>query len=648
MDISRQPSSDLVFDNLGPVKLKKRGFPFPSLPPFRNPLIGIPIAQRLVFGFLIPALIAALAAGMIGIQSAQLLNQESGFYQNLFQGYSSLTTGNNFLQLMNFKLNATLGDALVANPSHTQLTADQQAVQGLETSYETLLQDYVQHDLLTSNPSQTALFDGAGHPGQGSQQSLLASSAVRTWQLYRAAQDQILQEIQNGLYQNAQTLEQQQGQLTYSDALSALRQLIQFDGRLTTYVQDATAVQQTSALITTLVAVILILSAIGVIGWLIYGTLVGRLRQLRKVAQAVQRGQIDTRIAVDGRDEITDVSTSVNTMLDTIVGLLNETRVQRDVLINAAERLFADMRLANGGEFDVKTAVNNDPIWMLGHAFNFTIGRFRRFVMRNQTTIEQLDVVSQQGIENANAFLSNTRKLLRNPESLSPRSSSSSLGNTIRRGDSGTLQENRSGGNAGFVHQVIGIRDQLQHFARQTVEPLGASLLDPLEQASRLCQRVMAEQLSRNAIPDRNTIQGIRSLETLIGHLGTAVQTFQKNAAQSLAEVYSNINQLSITARSASTENTQNPAGASAGLTSAQAHELARLTEGFAREVTGLAQSLRRITEEMRSSLAPFRLDTTQSSQQPNPITEPGWRDSQQLNPVVEKSWRQGNHGRSF
>ncbi|HEX3643926.1 MAG TPA: hypothetical protein VHV10_21760, partial [Ktedonobacteraceae bacterium] len=68
-----------------------------------------------------------------------------------------------------------------------------------------------------------------------------------------------------------------------------------------------------------------------------------------------------------------------------------------------------------------------------------------------------------------------------------------------------------------------------------------------------------------------------------------------------------------------------------------------RLTEGFAREVTGLAQSLHRITEEMRSSLAPFRLEasqSSQSSQQPNPVTETGWRGSQQPNPVTETGWR--------
>jgi cell division septum initiation protein DivIVA len=155
----------------------------------------------------------------------------------------------------------------------------------------------------------------------------------------------------------------------------------------------------------------------------------------------------------------------------------------------------------------------------------------------------------------------------------------------------------------------------LQQFARQDVEPIGDGLLDLLRQASRLCQQVLAEQLSKSAMPDHNTVQGMRSLEKLIEHLAMMVQTFQKNTAKGLTEVYSNISQLAITARSASAQNTQNTTGASIGLTSPQAQELARLSEGFAREVTGLAQSLRRITEEMRASLAPFRLEITQNSQ---------------------------------
>src|SRR5690349_10423692 len=145
VSISHQQSANALFKDIGPTKIKRKNF-LPPLPPISNPLVNIPIAQRLVLGFLIPALIAALAAGIIGIQSAQLLDQESSFYQHLFQSYSSLTTGNDFLQLMNFKLNTTLTDAATNRP-YTQLTADQQTIQALETRYDTLLQNYVQHDL---------------------------------------------------------------------------------------------------------------------------------------------------------------------------------------------------------------------------------------------------------------------------------------------------------------------------------------------------------------------------------------------------------------------------------------------------------------------------------------------------------------------
>src|SRR5258708_13454610 len=73
-----------------------------------NPLIHVPIAPRLVLGFLLPALIAALVAGIIGLQSAQLLSQESSFYQQLFQSYAPLTTGNTFLDLLDVQFHAPL------------------------------------------------------------------------------------------------------------------------------------------------------------------------------------------------------------------------------------------------------------------------------------------------------------------------------------------------------------------------------------------------------------------------------------------------------------------------------------------------------------------------------------------------------------
>src|SRR5204863_5681676 len=58
----------------------------------------------------------------------------------------------------------------------------------------------------------------------------------------------------------------------------------------------------------------------------------------------------------------------------------------------------------SSGDLRVNAPVSNDPIGMLANAFNFTVGRFRRFVMRTQTTAEQLDVISRQEMERAEHF----------------------------------------------------------------------------------------------------------------------------------------------------------------------------------------------------------------------------------------------------
>jgi len=112
MSFSHQQAPHNVLEHLHPTQPKRENSPRRR----GNPLIQMSIAPRLMLGFLIPALIAALVAGIIGIQSAQLLSQESNFYQQLFQHYSALTTGNDFLQLMDFKTHTTLTDASEPNP----------------------------------------------------------------------------------------------------------------------------------------------------------------------------------------------------------------------------------------------------------------------------------------------------------------------------------------------------------------------------------------------------------------------------------------------------------------------------------------------------------------------------------------------------
>src|SRR5262245_54727835 len=80
-----------------------------------NLFLDLPIAWRLTLGFVIAALVAALAAGVVGIQRTQSLSKQTDFYHTLLQLNTSLTTGHSFLELMGSKLQQTLEDASAPN-----------------------------------------------------------------------------------------------------------------------------------------------------------------------------------------------------------------------------------------------------------------------------------------------------------------------------------------------------------------------------------------------------------------------------------------------------------------------------------------------------------------------------------------------------
>ncbi len=369
-----------------------------------NLLLDLPIAGRLTLGFLTAAIIAALITGIIGVVRTQSLGRQSDFYQSLLETNTSLTTGADFLQLLNTEMQQIVDNAKSPNPSQETITAEQNAISGLTNRYNTLINQYVSRSLLDQHPDQVSLLAEGNHTAQVTQQRPLVGSTLRTWHVYQTAQQQILHSIQMDNATSAQNFWHVQGEPTNADAQSALRALILFDQRLASSVRDAANIEEQSQVLSTIIGAVIAFILIAIVGWFISGTLVQRLKQLRQITHIVEQGRLSARVPVIGRDEIADVAASFNAMLETIVGLLDETRQQRDALTNAADHLFSDMRVVSSGDLRVNASVSNDPIGMLANAFNFTVGRFRRFVLRMQGTIEQLDVISRQEFEHAENF----------------------------------------------------------------------------------------------------------------------------------------------------------------------------------------------------------------------------------------------------
>ena len=580
----------------------------------RNLLLDLPIAGRLALGFTLAALIAAVAAGVIGFQRSQSLTRQSDFYQTLLQTNTSLTTGANFLQLMNSELHTTINDASVAQPSKETLAQDQVALQGLVTRYDATLTNYTSTQLLEQHPDQVALLEEADHANQVMQQRTLAGSALRTWTIYRNSQARILQDVLTGNLIEAPRLERSQGELTNADAQSALRALIQFDGQLATSIRDAANVEQQNQFVTTIIAALLACLCIGGVGLLISNTLVHRLRVLQRVSRMVERGQLESRVSVIGRDEIADVSLSINSMLDTIVGLLEETRSQRDALTNAARHLFSYMQVVSAGEFRIGTTASEDPIGMLTDAFNFTVGRFRRFISRTQTNVGQLEVISRQGMDRAEAFMHTLHTYTPSlPTTGTLTKPATSAGRTTTR----PMMAKGESKEIIVLAQAQHTHERLVQISRDVIKTHTIAILSLTDSTTlamaRLHQRVAPTlSLLTNQEYGTQQMQELQAVESLLQQLGTEIRTMQTETIRGLTEVDRLVVQSMNTLNSGSKEPTQPLPGAAS-----ESPELTRLGINFVQDIMNLARDINAVAQEMRASTATFKVESGQHTSRP-------------------------------
>lgn len=567
-----------------------------------NVLLSLPIATQLTIGFLVAALIAALSAGISGTQSTQSLSKQSEFYQSLLGANINLTTGANYLQLMDTRLHQTLLDAAVQTPSQETLSTDKNSLADLANRYDAILAAYGQQSLVDQHPDQIELLREGNHPNQPSQQHVLASSAQRTWTTYSNAQTQVIALISNGDIAGADALERTQGEPTNADSISALKALIQFNNRLASSVRDAASVEEQARFITSIVAAALAFIGIVLVGWFISNSIVRRLVELRQLTIAVEEGRFDARVPIIGRDELAQVSASVNGMLDTIVGLLEETRRQRDALTHAADRLFADMRVAGAGDLRVNASVGSDPIGVLGNAFNLTIGRFRRFILRTQTSVEQLDVLAQRETRRASAFLG----MLRQTQLGAPTTGGSlTPPQLIQPSDSGEQVFQQARRARDLIYGALG--ESTHGHVRMVLDLAEESYVS----ASRLYQLVVAlgEARSPGTVSHLAQMQRqeMATLEQALQRLGREAFMSQQNMSSGLGELNTVVEQIAIVARSG-------PASRPASMNAAASNvysptEMLQSTNAFAREIGEISQELMSIVQDIHASLTPFSID---------------------------------------
>ncbi|HLV99973.1 MAG TPA: HAMP domain-containing protein [Ktedonobacterales bacterium] len=368
-------------------------------------LCRIPIRIRLATGFLFAGLVAVLAVGLVSLLPTQPLGQADPLQGRLSAANSELTMALVLLQADESSVHLAIEDA-AAGQSHSVLLSDQTMAQGLTTQYEAEIASYTQENLFAQQPAQEEQLRGLGQAEAVEQQRGLVISVTYTWQRYRAAQTQVLQDLLVDQVHAAEMLARFQADPLETDALSALYSLLQFQADLALSVQHAASMQAFhNQQFVTLLAAFLALFLILIAGLLVTISFVHPLHRLRQVTQAVAVGANETRVAVVGHDEVADISLQVNDLLTSIESLLAEVIRQQHGQVSAAEFLVSGASGGDTGAVHAQLAQVGDSLRVLDTVCSDVVARFQGTVSAAQAAAQHLETIALRAQDQAKAAL---------------------------------------------------------------------------------------------------------------------------------------------------------------------------------------------------------------------------------------------------
>lgn len=135
-------------------------------------------------------------------------------------------------------------------------------------------------------------------------------------------------------------------------------------------------------LVGTVIALLVSTGVVITLGYIVNITITQPLRQLASLTRRIRQGDTKVRAQVSGRDEISVVASSMNSMLDNIVLLIQETEGQRDHLQSQVEKLVNEVSGVGEGDLRIQAEMTSDSLGVLADSFNYMVGELSNLIIR--------------------------------------------------------------------------------------------------------------------------------------------------------------------------------------------------------------------------------------------------------------------------
>ncbi|MBV9230967.1 MAG: HAMP domain-containing protein, partial [Chloroflexi bacterium] len=149
--------------------------------------------------------------------------------------------------------------------------------------------------------------------------------------------------------------------------------------------------QTGSLILGTAIALLFSTGIVITLGYIVNVTITQPLRQLVALTRRIRQGETGARVSITGRDEISMVAASMNSMLDNIVQLMQHTERQRDGLQFQVEKLVNEVSVVGEGDLRIQAEVTTDALGVLADSFNYMVEELSNLVVRVKTVANEVE-----------------------------------------------------------------------------------------------------------------------------------------------------------------------------------------------------------------------------------------------------------------
>ena len=378
------------------------------------------IFRRLFIAFAIAAIIPGIIIVLLGsyyINSLSIRGQAvrtSFDAQNIAsQEQTNLQGMNALLQARNAQVFATMSGIVQdssLNAAGTSIYLDlltrranfEQTLKTYQSDYELATSSNmsnIRSMLLSDDPNNSQIIS--------TQQAALNKIINQQWPQYSRLQDQELTQLQyiEDLLQKHTVFTPQQINQAYTQSYTTLFQanavFTDLRNSWQSVVDSAVSMGKTVTAvgpsqtqpvwIATSIAFMSVILVVLATGYVVNLTITRPLRQLASLTRRITQGDTSARADIVGHDEIHLVATSMNSMLDNIVRLIQSAQTQRDNLQAQVEKLVSEVSGVGEGDLRIQAEVTTDALGVLADSFNYMVEELSSLIVRVKMVAHEVE-----------------------------------------------------------------------------------------------------------------------------------------------------------------------------------------------------------------------------------------------------------------